>query len=264
MGHYRLVLEYDGAAFEGWQIQAGASRTVQGCLVEAAQKISQGEVKVRGSGRTDSGVHAEGQVVALEIDWSEEPLALLRALNGNLPRDVAVRSASATSPDFDPRRHAEGKQYRYAIWNGPARAPLRENRWTHIAQPLDLDAMGEAARGLLGIHDFACFQASGSDVLQTVREIFSLEITGESGAEIVVEVEGSGFLRHMVRNIAGTLIEVGRGKREPASMADLIASLDRGQAGPTAPAKGLTLVRVDYPATSPQRSESGGCETPSG
>ncbi|MGY8804123.1 MAG: tRNA pseudouridine(38-40) synthase TruA, partial [bacterium] len=105
---------------------------------------------------------------------------------------------------------------------------------------------------------------SGSDVLQTVREIFSLEIKGESGAEIVVEVEGSGFLRHMVRNIAGTLIEVGRGKREPASMADLIASLDRGQAGPTAPAKGLTLVRVDYPATSPQRSESGGCETPSG
>ncbi|MFB0977142.1 MAG: tRNA pseudouridine(38-40) synthase TruA, partial [Myxococcota bacterium] len=100
MGHYRLVLEYDGAAFEGWQIQAGPSRTVEGCLVEAAQKISQGEVAVRGSGRTDSGVHAEGQVVALEIDWSDEPLALLRALNGNLPRDVAVRSASATSPEF--------------------------------------------------------------------------------------------------------------------------------------------------------------------
>lgn len=247
MRHFRLVLEYDGAQFEGWQVQAGASRTVQGSLIEAAQKLSSADVNVRGSGRTDSGVHAQGQVASLAIDWDGDAHALLRALNGNLPRDVVVLSADEASPDFDPRRHAKRKRYRYAIWNGPRRSPLRESRWTHIPQALDLAAMRAAACDLLGSHDFACFQAAGSDVEHTVRELLALEITGVSGAEIVLEVEGSGFLRHMVRNIAGTLIEVGRGKREPASMAELIASLDRGQAGPTAPARGLTLVRVDYP-----------------
>lgn len=247
--HFRLVLEYDGAGFEGWQIQAGASRTVQGCLLEAARKISHEAVeavKVQGSGRTDSGVHAEGQVAVLEIDWALEPEALLRALNGNLPRDIVVLSVEPTTRDFDPRRHARRKHYRYAIWNGPQRSPLREQRWAHIPQPLDLDAMREAAGRLVGRHDFACFQAAGSDVEQTEREIFVLDVEGEVGGEIVLDVVGSGFLRHMVRNIAGTLIEVGRGKRDARSMSELVASLDRGQAGPTAPARGLVLVSVDY------------------
>jgi tRNA pseudouridine38-40 synthase len=246
-----LVLEYDGAAFEGWQIQAGDCRTVQGCLLEAAEKIAGAGTRVRGSGRTDSGVHAEGQVVALTLDTTLEPQELLRALNGNLPRDMVVLHAEATTDAFDPRRQATSKLYRYAIWNGRLRSPLRERRWVHIPRSLDLSAMREAARGLLGEHDFACFQAAGSDVEQTVRKLFRIEIVGESGGEISLEVEGSGFLRHMVRNLAGTLLEVGRGKRLAGSMGELIAGADRGRAGPTAPARGLTLVWVRYADEAP-------------
>lgn len=246
MRHFRLILEYDGLAFEGWQIQAGDCRTVQGCLLEAAEKLAGPGARVQGSGRTDSGVHAEGQVVALALDTMLEPQELLRALNGNLPRDMVVLFAERTTEAFDPRRQAVSKLYRYAVWNGSQRSPLREQRWVHIPQPLDLAAMREAAGALLGEHDFACFQAAGSAVEQTVRRLLRVEIHGVSGGEIMIEVEGSGFLRHMVRNLAGTLLEVGRGKRAPGSMADLIAGCDRGRAGPTAPARGLTLVWVRY------------------
>lgn len=251
MRHFRLVLEYDGTSFEGWQIQAGDSRTVQGCLLEAAEKISRPGARVRGSGRTDSGVHAEGQVVALALDTTLAPRELLLALNGNLPRDMAVQSVESVTEAFDPRRQATSKLYRYAIWNAPLRSPLREQRWVHIPQALDLTVMREAAKALLGEHDFACLQASGSGVEQTVRTLMRVEIEGTSGGEIMLQVEGSGFLRHMVRNLAGTLIEVGRGKRAPGSMADLIAGRDRGRAGPTAPARGLTLVWVKYADPTP-------------
>jgi tRNA pseudouridine38-40 synthase len=248
-----LILEYDGTAFEGWQIQAGDCRTVQGCLLEAAEKIAGPGARVRGSGRTDSGVHAEGQVVALSLEVDFEPEELLRALNGNLPRDMVVQRAECTTEAFDPRRQAVSKLYRYAIWNGALRSPLREQRWVHIPRALDLDSMREAARALLGEHDFACFQAAGSGVEQTVRRLYRVEILGVSGGEISLEVEGSGFLRHMVRNLAGTLLEVGRGKRPASSMADLIAGRERSRAGPTAPAKGLTLVWVRYADPAPAR-----------
>lgn len=246
MREFRLVLEYDGRDFEGWQIQAGDRRTLQGCLLAAAEKLSNTPARVRGSGRTDSGVHAEGQVVALSIDTPLTGEELLRALNGNLPRDMVVLCVEPAEAGFDPRRQAKSKCYRYAIWNGPLRSPLREERWLHFPQPLDLRAMGEAARLLLGQHDFACFQAAGSGVEQTVRELFEIEFAGTSGGEILIEVTGSGFLRHMVRNIVGTLLEVGRGRREPRSMVALLDSLDRGQAGPTAAAKALTLAWVRY------------------
>lgn len=251
MRDFRLVLEYDGSNFEGWQIQAGDCRTVQGCLLVAAEKISQAPARVQGSGRTDSGVHAEGQVVALSLDTSLDSGELLRALNGNLPRDVVVLSAEPASADFDPRRQAVSKLYRYAIWNGPLRSPLREGRWLHFPRALDLAAMRSAAQMLLGVHDFACFQAAGSEVEGTVRELFRIDIQGVRGGEILIEVEGSGFLRHMVRNIAGTLLEVGRGRRAPGSMAALLESRDRGQAGPTAQALGLTLVWVRYADSPP-------------
>jgi len=244
--HFRLLLEYDGQGFEGWQVQAGESRTVQGCLIAAAEKISGAGVRLAGSGRTDSGVHAEGQVAALEIDSDLDAEALRLALNGNLPRDVVVLDVRPVEASFDPRRQAKRKLYRYAIWNGQRRSPLRDARFTHIPQRLDLASMRAAAGALVGEHDFACFQAAGSDVEHTVRELFSVEVLGEASGEITLEVEGSGFLRHMVRNIAGTLVEVGRGRREAGSMPELLASRDRGQAGPTAPAGGLTLVRVDY------------------
>jgi tRNA pseudouridine38-40 synthase len=252
MRHFRLILEYDGSGFEGWQVQAGEGRTVQGCLLEAVEKIAGPGGRVRGSGRTDSGVHAEGQVVALAIDTTLESAALLRALNGNLPRDMVVLCAETTSEAFDPRRQAVSKLYRYAVWNGPLRSPLRDRRWLHVRQPLACEAMREAARALLGEHDFACFQAAGSGVEQSVRKLFRVEILGTCGGEILMEVEGAGFLRHMVRNIAGTLLEVGRGRRAPDSMPTLIAGRERAGAGPTAPAKGLTLVWVRYADSEPE------------
>jgi tRNA pseudouridine38-40 synthase len=244
--YFKLVLEYDGAAFEGWQVQAGDARTVQGCLLTAVEKICGPGARVAGSGRTDSGVHAEGQVAGVHAETELDAATFLRALNGNLPRDVVVLSAESVPAGFDPRRHATSKLYRYAIWNGPVRSPLRAARWAPIPQRLDLEAMGAGASELLGVHDFACFQAAGSDVTETVREITRLDVTGRTGGEILLEVEGTGFLRHMVRNIAGTLIEVGRGKRSPDSIPALIAGRDRNAAGPTAPACGLTLVRVEY------------------
>lgn len=251
MRDFRLVLEYDGADFEGWQVQADDCRTVQGCLRDAAEKISGTTARVQGSGRTDSGVHAEGQVAVVSLDTTLESAELLRALNGNLPRDIVVLLAAPASEGFDPRRQATSKLYRYAIWNGPLRSPLRARRWLHVPRALDLEAMDRAAKILLGRHDFACFQAAGSGVEETVRELFRIDVQGVSGGEILIEVEGSGFLRHMVRNIAGTLLEVGRGRREPGSMAALLESRDRGQAGPTAQALGLTLVWVQYADSSP-------------
>ncbi|MDP6978306.1 MAG: tRNA pseudouridine(38-40) synthase TruA [Myxococcota bacterium] len=252
MRHFRLVLEYDGAGFEGWQIQPGETRTVQGALVQAAEKLAGGgEVVVRGSGRTDSGVHAAGQVasVALETDLDAE--ALLRALNGNLPRDVVIHELEACDEAFDPRRQAKTKSYAYAVWNGALRSPLRAARYVHVPAPLDLPAMREAAFILKGEHDFASFQAAGSDVENTVRTLHRIAISGDSGGEVFFEFEGSGFLRHMVRNLVGTLLEVGQGRREPGSMTGLLEARDRGLAGPTAPAHGLTLAWVEYPENDP-------------
>ncbi len=243
---FRLLLEYDGRGFSGWQSQAGETRTVQGVLEAALAQLGAGPLRVTGSGRTDAGVHAEGQVAGVSLARDFEPEVLKRALNGILPGDLAVLGVDRARADFDARRHATGKTYRYGVWNARASSPLRSARWHHVAAPLDVGRMGQAASELLGTHDFACFQAAGSDVVSTVRELRQLEVAGQSGAEIEFWVEGSGFLRHMVRNLVGTLLEVGRGRRDPGSMAGLLASRDRRQAGPTAPAKGLTLVSVEY------------------
>lgn len=247
MGHFRLVLEYDGSGFEGWQVQPGEHRTVQGELIAALERISKGRVRVTGAGRTDTGVHAEGQVAGVRADTRLTPQELQRALNGLLPSDLAVLAAEAVSDTFDARRGAVSKLYRYRIWNGPSRSPLRASRALHVPQPLDLDAMRRAAAVLEGLHDFASFQAAGSTVECTERLLGRCELLGEPGGELVLECEGSGFLRHMVRNIAGTLLEVGLGRRTAESMGALLEARSRDLAGPTAAAHALTLVRVDYP-----------------
>lgn len=248
MPNFRLLLEYDGASFEGWQVQAAGARTIQGCLEDALEKISGQRVAVTGSGRTDAGVHAEAQVASFALE-TELPAERLRmAMNGVLPREIVVRELSLASADFDARRRARRKLYRYRIWNGRERSPLRAARSHHVAQPLDLGAMQLACRTLVGEHDFSCFRAAGSDVKTSVRTLHRVEIGGEPGGELTLELEGSGFLRYMVRNIAGTLLEVGLGKRAPGSLGELIDTRDRALAGPTAPAHGLTLVRVDYAA----------------
>ena len=247
MPTFRLVLEYDGRDFEGWQLQPGDRRTVQGTLSQAVARITGAPPgRLAGAGRTDSGVHAEGQVAALRVDTSLDAAALQRALNGVLPPDVAVVSVEVAPDDFDPRRGAVSKLYRYQVWNAPRRSPLRVARALHVPQPLDVGQMNAAGAALVGRHDFASFQASGSSVVCTVRDLGRCEWLGESGGDLALECEGSGFLRHMVRNLAGTLLEVGLGRRRADSIPELLSARDRGLAGPTAAACALTLVRVDY------------------
>jgi len=246
MPTFRLTLEYDGTDFAGWQSQAQGERTVQATLAAALAEIAGAPVRVTGAGRTDAGVHAEGQVAAAVLETRLDAGTLLRALNAHLPRDVAVVDCAVAQDGFDPRREARSKLYRYAIWNAPVASPLRRRGFHHVPAPLDVAAMKEAVAHLLGRRDFASFQAAGSSVTDTVRTLTRVELTGAAGAEVVLAVEGDGFLRHMVRNVAGTLLEVGAGRRPPGSIPELLAAQDRTRAGPTAPARGLTLVRVDY------------------
>lgn len=245
---FRFTLEYDGTDFAGWQRQAQGERTVQGCLEAALEDLVGQPVAVSGSGRTDAGVHALGQVASAAVATRLAPDELQRALNARLPHDVAVLGVARAPAGFDARKSATGKHYRYAIWNGAPRSPLRARRFASIPAALDVAAMCEGAAALVGEHDFAAFQAAGSGGVGTTRQLRQFVVSGVSGGEIQLELEASGFLRHMVRNLAGTLIEVGRGRRAVGSLAALLASRDRTQAGPTAPAQGLTLVRVDYPA----------------
>ncbi len=245
MGLLRLVLEYDGTEFDGWQVQA-AGRTVQGELEAALAAIVGRPVRVVGAGRTDAGVHAEGQVASGVLETALDAETLQRALDAHLPRDLAVVGLDWAPPGFHALRDARGKLYRYAVWNGCTRSPLRARRAAWVRSPLDVAPMAAAAEGLLGTHDFAAFQTAGSDVRTTVRSLTRLEVSGKRGGEIRFDVEGSGFLRHMVRNLVGSLLEVGRGRREPGWIAAVLAGCDRRAAGPTAPARGLTLVRVDY------------------
>jgi len=243
---FRLVLEYDGHAFEGWQVQAGVrpSRTVQGVLADAIASVTGETPRVRGAGRTDAGVHAEAQVASVVVATGLPPERLQAALNARLPEDVGIRGCREAAVGWDALRAARGKHYRYRIWNGRDRSPLRIGRWWWVKEALDVDAIAAAARTFEGQHDFAAFQAAGSSVKTTVRKLTRCGVSGEPGGEIVLDVEGEGFLRHMVRNLAGTLVEIGRGRWDVARAGAILASLDRGQAGPTAPAHGLCLVRV--------------------
>jgi tRNA pseudouridine38-40 synthase len=243
---FRLTLEYDGSAFEGWQIQPDGRRTVQGALEDALAQVTGHRLRVAGSGRTDAGVHARGQVASLCLESHFDAAGLQRAVNGVLPRDVAVVDAAAAADDFHARRDARAKLYRYRIWNAPTPSPLRARFSYWLPSALDLEPMSQAARALRGRHDFASFQAAGSEVATSVRSLSRLDVTGESRGEVELLVEGDGFLRHMVRNIVGTLVEVGLRRRAADGMAALLAARDRRRAGPTAPAQGLTLLRVFY------------------
>jgi tRNA pseudouridine38-40 synthase len=245
--NWRLVLEYDGTDFEGWQVQPGARRTVQGVLEAALARLA-GDCPfaVYGAGRTDAGVHALGQVASVRLATRLAPEALQRAIDALLPPDVALRELTPAPASFHARRDARSKLYVYRLWTGVARSPLRERYALRVRYALDLDALRRAADALVGTHDFASFRAGGGRGRTSVRTLTRVEVTGRAGEELSLEVEGSGFLRHMVRNLAGTLLEVARGRRAADSIPALVAARDRRQAGPTAPAHGLTLVRVDY------------------
>ncbi len=240
-----LVLEYDGSRYVGWQVQPNGP-SVQAEVERALATLHHAPRRVTAAGRTDAGVHARGQVVSFAEPAPLPLRAYVQGMNALLPPDVAVRAARLEADGFDARRSARGKRYRYAIENAPVRSPLgRLQAWQHYLR-LDVPAMRDAARHLVGRHDFAAFQASDCACAHAVREVRRLEVVGEGGGRIEVVIEATAFVKHMVRNIVGTLVEVGLGKRAPGSMPALLESRDRTRAGPTAPPQGLFLEEVFY------------------
>lgn len=247
----RLTVAYDGSAFAGWQLQSG-QRTVQGVLEEALYPFEGQRVVVHASGRTDAGVHAAGQVVSFMLASTIEPETLQRALNARLPDDVRVMAAEVAPDRFNARFDAWRKTYRYTVLNGAVVPPhLRHYVW-HIAPPLDVDAMNRAAAALVGEHDFVAFQAAGGEVTSTRRSIVISAVSSaplpdvHQASLVTYEVTGSGFLRHMVRNIVGLLADVGLQRRPITDLAEVLASRDRSHGSPTAPPQGLTLWQVAY------------------
>jgi tRNA pseudouridine38-40 synthase len=244
----KLTLQYDGTEYVGWQRQADGV-SIQGLLEDALKPIEGAPVTVHGAGRTDAGVHALGQVASFTLSASLDTTTLARALNAVLPLDVRIAGAEDVASDFHARFSATGKVYQYRIVNGPFASPFVRRYVWHVIPKLNLDAMREAAAVLVGTHDFAAFQGTGTAVASSVRTVRRLEIAGPERPglqELVVEVEGDGFLRHMVRNIAGTLVEIGLGRWEASAMHEILESRDRARAGTTAPAQGLFLVEVRY------------------
>jgi tRNA pseudouridine38-40 synthase len=244
MRTFKVTLAYDGTDFAGWQLQAGP-RTVQGVLEAALQPFDNRRVIVHAAGRTDAGVHAAGQVVSFCLESSITPEALLRALNVRLPEDVRVLHVDEAAADFNARFNARRKTYRYAIYNAVVTPPqIRHFVW-HVPQRLDVQSMNAGAAELVGEHDFAAFQAAGSEVVATRREVVRSCVERQDN-QVLYEVTGTGFLRHMVRNIVGTLVDIGRGRRPVDDLPRILAARDRSLASATAPPHGLTLWSVDY------------------
>ncbi|MHC4592155.1 MAG: tRNA pseudouridine(38-40) synthase TruA [Planctomycetota bacterium] len=239
-----LTLEYDGTDFFGWQVQA-QGRTVQGVVEEALAEATGETLRVTGASRTDSGVHAEGQVAHFETSSQLSARQLLKAINFYLPEDVAVLECREAGADFNARFCASSKLYRYRILRSAMRRPLRDGRSLRVWQPLDVDAMRECAALLVGEHDFTSFASEHTEAESNVRHVLRSELV-EEGDELHYMVEANGFLYNMVRIIVGTLLTVGRGKATPGEFAQILEACERKAAGPTAPAKGLTLVRVNY------------------
>lgn len=246
MRNLRFVVRYDGTDFQGWQTQPGF-RTVQETLERAIAAVTQ-EPRVRAnpSGRTDAGVHAVGQVVNVYSATKLRPDVLLKAVNAHLPADVCVRHCDDVPQAFCANKDAARKTYRYVIYDGRPHDPFGRRYAYHCRKPLDAAAMGRAARHLLGRHDFRSFETDWPNRLSSVRTVTRLDVA-RSGESVAIDVEADGFLYNMVRAIAGTLMQVGRGAWPEAKVADVLAALDRKHAGPTAPPEGLYLWRVTYP-----------------
>ena len=240
----KLTLEYDGTDYHGWQVQPNG-KTIQEVLEHALGEILQEKVRLHGSGRTDAGVHALGQVANFVCSRDIDPWKLQRGLNGLTSRDIVVKKAETVSDSFDARRDARKRVYEYRIWNHPWPSVFHRRFAYHVHYALNRSAMEEAMGVLEGEHDFSSFQASGCDAAHPIRRIYRNSIEVRDNL-LVFRIEANAYLRHMVRNIVGTVMEVGREERSPADMAKLLMAKDRTQAGPTAPPQGLFLVEVEY------------------
>lgn len=241
---WKLVLAYDGTDFHGWQVQPDC-RTVQGLLREALASITGEEVLPQGSGRTDTGVHALGQVASFALNAPIPEANLVRALNRILPPSVRVLSAARMANDFHARHSAQAKSYEYRIFRGSICPPWQARYVYALNTRLDVDAMQRCAQMILGEHDFASFAATDSDARSSVRCLYASG-WAEEPDQLIYRVRGNGFLHHMVRNLVGTFLEVGRGNIAETQFAAILAARSRDAAGPTAPARGLFLVNVDY------------------
>lgn len=244
----KCTLAYDGSAYAGWQVQVHEN-TIQQILETSLAKITGERIRVTASGRTDAGVHALGQVVAFRTESPLSPEVFVRALNAELPRDIAVLDAAEAPEGFHATRSAKRKRYRYVIHDGPVRDVFRRQTAWHCSRGLDADAMHRAAQSLCGTHDFSSFETQGSPRKTAVRTIYDISVRrGFDGNEhlVAVEAEADGFLYNMVRTIVGTLAKVGRHARAESWVAEVLAARNRRAAGPTAPPQGLFLVEVDY------------------
>ncbi len=255
MKKIRLLIEYDGTAYHGWQVQKDKI-TIQGIMEDSVLKVTGEKSGVLGASRTDAGVHALAQVATFRTESRLDAGTIKKALNAVLPQDIRILDSFLIDDSFNPRHDAVKKSYFYLIANQRISSAFLF-RYTWIApQALDLSAMEKASRALTGRHDFSSFMGAGSDIKDAVRKIYSINIerlekidfmtAGIKGNFIKISMEADGFLRHMVRNIAGTLIEMGRGRISHGKMRDILEALDRKQAGQTAPPNGLFLEKIDY------------------
>ena len=244
MKRVKLVVAYDGTAYHGWQIQPGA-RTIEGELNRTLSELLQEEIQVIGASRTDSGVHALCNVAVFDTDTRIPAEKLSYALNQRLPEDIRIQSSCEVEADFHPRHCDSRKTYEYRILNREFPLPTKRLYAHFTYVPLDVSKMEKAASYLIGEHDFKSFCATAAVVETTVRTLYEATV-GRENDEIVIRVCGNGFLYNMVRIIAGTLMEVGRGNLEPEGMKEILEAKDRTAAGPTAPACGLTLVKYEF------------------
>lgn len=254
--NYRVVVHFDGTEYYGWQFQTPQYPTVQAELVRVLKIIAKKQVLVTGSSRTDAGVHSSGLTANFHLPVAIAPESLMRAMNSLLPRDIRIMECELMDKSFNARFGAVSKTYVYRIFTGPVQSPFSQRWALHLPYPLDLKAMRRAARHFVGARDFTSF-SSDEPGKKKVREIdeFAMRVRGE---EITFTVRGKSFLRYMVRNMVGTLIDVGRGKIAANDIPAIFAAKDRRRAGQTAPAKGLTLLKVEYGPAAPRGAGNAG------
>ncbi len=245
MENFRIIVEYDGTAYHGWQRQK-ADRTIQGEIEKALTTMTGKPVSLAGSGRTDAGVHAIGQTASFSSDAGLSPDIYLKGLNSLLPDDILIRVCESMDPAFHARYDARSKLYQYRILNRDMPSILERHYVWHIRRKLNVEAMQKAATYFVGEHDFKAFEGTGSPRTSTVRHVIRAEMRQTRDNQILFDIEADGFLRYMVRNIVGTLVDVGNGRIPEEDVKGILLSRDRSLAGATAPARGLFLIKVNY------------------